>query len=157
MDKRLGDKIECDNSNTHIPAYHLPSYARFSMYCSSRAHVWDAFQLAHASTSFYCLQKRSVSSDDKTKVNTDLGLDLLGIPPEIVVSYPEEDIAEERDDMGSLPAVKIHDEDVSLRFLICGVRSSMVSWKSILNYTSMNVNLCNKAGLRHLAPLLCSS
>ncbi|KAI3414558.1 uncharacterized protein J3R85_016201 [Psidium guajava] len=100
-------------------------HALLSVLKSSRAHAWDAFQLAHASTSFYCLQKRSVSSDDKTKANTDLGLDLLGIPPEIVVSYPEEDIAEERDDLSSLPAVKIHDEDVSLRFLICGVRSSV--------------------------------
>ncbi|KAF8027480.1 hypothetical protein BT93_E0400 [Corymbia citriodora subsp. variegata] len=102
-------------------------HALLSVLKSSRAHVWDAFQLAHASTSFYCLQKRSVSSDDKTKANIDLGLHLylLGIPPEIDVSNPVEDMAEERDDLSSLPAVKIHDEDVSLRFLICGDQSSM--------------------------------
>lgn len=100
-------------------------HALLAVLKSSRAHVWDAFQLAHASTSFYCLQKRSVSFDDKTIANSDLGLDLLGIPPKIDVSYPVEDIAEEKDDVSSLPAVKIHDEDVSLRFLICGVRSSM--------------------------------
>jgi len=150
-------KREYDNSKTHIPACHLTSHACFSICCSSRAHVWDAFQLAHASTSFYCLQKRSVSFDDKTIANSDLGLDLLGIPPKIDVSYPVEDIAEEKDDVSSLPAVKIHDEDVSLRFLICGVRSSMVSWKWILAYASMNVSLCDKPDLQHLALLFCSS
>lgn len=91
------------------------------------------------------------------QASSDLGLDLLGIPPEIDVSYPEEDIAEERDDLSSLPAVKIHDEDVSLRFLICGVRSSVVSWKPILTYASININLCNKAGLQHLALLFCGT
>ncbi|XP_030467799.1 AT-rich interactive domain-containing protein 4-like [Syzygium oleosum] len=100
-------------------------HALLSVLKSSRAHAWDSFQLAHASTSFCCLQRRSVSSDDMTQASSDLGLDLLGIPPEIDVSYPEEDIAEERDDLSFLPAVKIHDEDVSLRFLICGVRSSV--------------------------------
>ena len=58
-----------------------------------------------------------------------LGPSLLGEAPIIEVGLPEVDDGEEEDDFESnLSSVKIHDDDVSVRFLICGVACSLVSF-----------------------------
>ena len=68
------------------------------------------------------------------KIVGKLGPSLLGEAPIIEVALPEVDVGEdedgeEEDGSGSnLSAIKIHDDDVSTRFLICGVACSLVSF-----------------------------
>ncbi|KAF9616149.1 hypothetical protein IFM89_028615 [Coptis chinensis] len=86
---------------------------------SSCSHTWDVFQLAHASFTLYCLKNNE-------KGNGKTGPSLLGEPPKINITPVEKDAGgggggEEEDSSGNLPAVKIHDDDVSTRFLVCGV------------------------------------
>ena len=112
--------------------------------CSSSTHTWDAFQLARASFRLYCVRNSQVLPANSHKVNDELGPCLLGDRLKINVDPPELD-AEEDDEssLGTLPAIRIHDDDVSLRFLVCGVPSSLVSW-----------NLSLFTGLYLMVPLL---
>lgn len=66
---------------------------------------------------------------DSQKSAGKLGPSLLGEAPIIEVALPEVDNGEEEDDSGSnLSSVTIHNDDVSVRFLICGVACSLVSY-----------------------------
>lgn len=59
-----------------------------------------------------------------------MGPHLLGDPPNIDVPPPEvgpEDDEESNSD--ALPAIKIYDDDVTMRFLVCGLPCSLV-WDS---------------------------
>lgn len=94
---------------------------------SSSCHTWDAFQLAHASFRLYCVRNNLVLPENSQKVNGKLGPDLIGEPPKINVPPPEavpDD--EEEDSSGALPAIKIYDEDINMRFLVCGDTRSLV-------------------------------
>lgn len=101
------------------------------MECSSSSHTWDAFQLAHASFRLYCVRNNLVLPDDNRTHNDKVGPHILGDPPKIDVPPPEvggED-DEEEGSPGSLPAINIYDDDVNMRFLVCGVACTLVSLK----------------------------
>ncbi|KAF8388676.1 hypothetical protein HHK36_025356 [Tetracentron sinense] len=96
--------------------------ALLSVVQSSCSHTWDAFQLAHASFRLYCLRNNHVLPSNSHKVSGKLGPHLLGDPPKINIVPPEIDAGEEEESSpGSLPAIKIYDDDVWMRFLVCGV------------------------------------
>lgn len=97
-------------------------------YFSSSTHTWDAFQLAHASFRLYCVQNDHVVRVNLDKPSAELGPCILGEHLKISVDPPEADMEEDEEGAtGSLPAIKIHDDDVSLRFLVCGQPSTLVS------------------------------
>lgn len=96
--------------------------ALFSVVQSSCSHTWDAFQLAHASFRLYCVRNNHVSPDNSQKAGGKLGPRLLGDAPKINIAPPEREMDEEEEDPSEpLPAIKIYDEDVDMRFLVCGV------------------------------------
>ncbi|CAO2824656.1 unnamed protein product [Amaranthus hypochondriacus] len=105
--------------------------ALFSVVQSSPCHTWDAFQLADASFRLYCIRNNAVVPRNSQKIVGKLGPSLLGEAPIIEVALPEVDVGEDEDDEdedgsgSNLSAVKIHDDDVSTRFLICGVACSL--------------------------------
>ncbi|GMH22016.1 hypothetical protein Nepgr_023859 [Nepenthes gracilis] len=85
-------------------------HALFSVIQCSSCHTSDAFQLAHASFKLYC-----------QKSGGKLGPCLLGDPPCIDAALPEIDAEQDEDSSdNNLSAVKIHDDDVRMRFLVCG-------------------------------------
>ncbi|XP_057535676.1 AT-rich interactive domain-containing protein 4-like [Amaranthus tricolor] len=113
------------NAFTSFAAAHF-RHAFFSVVQSSPCHTWDAFQLAHASFRLHCIRNNSVLPRNSQKSGGKLGPSLLGEAPIIEVGLPEVDDGEEEDDFESnLSSVKIHDDDVSVRFLICGVACSL--------------------------------
>ncbi|KAI5422264.1 variant 2, AT-rich interactive domain-containing protein 4 [Lathyrus oleraceus] len=99
--------------------------AFFSVVQSSCTHTWDAFHLAHASFKLYCVQNNQVLTD------SDMGPHLLGDCLKINVDSPEigeeedEDDDDEESSSGSLPSIQIHDDEMNLRFLICGAPSTV--------------------------------
>ncbi|KAH7546999.1 AT-rich interactive domain-containing protein 4 isoform X1 [Ziziphus jujuba] len=101
-------------------------HALLSVVQSSSTHTWDAFQLAYASFRLYCVRNNHVLPTKSHKLSGDLGPCLLGEPLKINVDPPEVEMEEDDDgSLGTLPAIKIHDDDVSLRFLVCGVPCTM--------------------------------
>ncbi|GER53617.1 ARID/BRIGHT DNA-binding domain-containing protein [Striga asiatica] len=111
------------NSFSCYEASHF-RHALFSVIQSSSCHTWDAFQLAEASFRLHCLRN---NIDDDQKVNDYFGPNILGESPTITVDVPEmeEPVDDEESSSGSLPAIKIYDDDVNMRFLVCGVASSL--------------------------------
>ncbi|KAM7259439.1 hypothetical protein ACFE04_015180 [Oxalis oulophora] len=105
--------------STHA-AYHF-HHALFSVVQSSCSHTWDAFQLAHASFRLYCISNDNVNPSNSTKACSKLGPNLLGDPPKIDIIMPDIDVDGEEESSSDLPAIKIYDEDVNMRFLVCGV------------------------------------
>lgn len=96
------------------------------MHCSSCSHTCDAFQLAHASFKLYCVRNNSVQASNGQKVSGKPGPRLLGNPPKIEVTLPEADDQGEEGSSGALPAIKIYDDDVTMRFLVCGLPCTLV-------------------------------
>ncbi|XP_022750015.1 AT-rich interactive domain-containing protein 4-like [Durio zibethinus] len=94
--------------------------AMLSVIQSSCSHTWDAFQLAHASFRLYCVWNNNAVSSNSQKQSVKPGPCLLGEPPKIDVSQPEVDTQEEEGCLENLPAIKIYDDDVTMRFLVCG-------------------------------------
>lgn len=66
------------------------------------------------------------------KVSVKLGPCLLGVAPKIYISALEadkletEEEEEEKDSSETSPAIKIYEEDVDVRFLICGLPCGQV-------------------------------
>uniref|UniRef100_A0A2N9H488 ARID domain-containing protein n=1 Tax=Fagus sylvatica TaxID=28930 RepID=A0A2N9H488_FAGSY len=89
----------------------------------SCSHTWDAFQLALASFRLYCVRNSNVLPSDSQKTSGKPGPCLLGDPPKIDFAPAEEDMQEQEEESssGTLPAIKIYDDDVTMRFLVCGV------------------------------------
>jgi hypothetical protein len=56
-----------------------------------------------------------------------LGPHLLGDAPRIYITPPGNEIAEEEDTSEYFPDIKIYDEDVNLKLLICGAHCTLVS------------------------------
>ncbi|CAO2169277.1 unnamed protein product [Urochloa humidicola] len=81
---------------------------------SSCSHTWDAFQLAHASFRLYCVRNKYVQS-------VKLGPRLLGDAPKINTIPAENQVDEEEGCSEAFLAIKIYDEDVNMKFLVCGV------------------------------------
>uniref|UniRef100_A0A1J3H7X8 AT-rich interactive domain-containing protein 4 n=1 Tax=Noccaea caerulescens TaxID=107243 RepID=A0A1J3H7X8_NOCCA len=95
--------------------------ALFSIIQSSCSDTWDAFQVAEASFRLYCTSNNDVlPSNNDRKINYEMGPCLLGDPPKIDVVSPGADELEEENSLESLPSIKIYDEDVTVRFLLCG-------------------------------------
>jgi hypothetical protein len=88
--------------------------ALISVIQSSCSHTWDAFQLAHASFRLYCVRNNYVQS-------VKLGPCLLGDAPKINIIPAENDVDEEEGCSEAFLAIKIYDEDVNMKFLVCGV------------------------------------
>ena len=97
------------------------------VHCSSCSHTWDAFQLALASFRLYCVRNSNVLPSNSQKTNGKPGPCLLGDPPMIDVAPAEVDGQEEESSSGTLSAIKIYDDDVTMRFLVCGVPCTLVS------------------------------
>lgn len=101
-------------------------HALLSVVQSSSSHTWDAFQLAHSSFRLYCVRNNLVVPGNSGKVEGKLGPYILGDPPKINVPPPE--ITREDDEEKypeELPAIKIYDDDVNVRFLVCGSVSTL--------------------------------
>ncbi|KAG8487601.1 hypothetical protein CXB51_018243 [Gossypium anomalum] len=106
-----------------IQRYKSSACARFQeqlLIVLSCSHTWDAFQFANASFRLYCVRNNNIVSSNSQKQSIKPGPHLLGEPPKIDVSQPEVDMQEEEDFPENLPAVKIYDDDVTMRFLVCG-------------------------------------
>lgn len=99
--------------------------ALLSVVQSSCSHTWDAFQLAHASFRLYCVRNNMVVPSNSQKAGSKLGPHLLGDPPKIDIALSEMDVQGEENSPENLPAIKIYDDDVTMRFLVCGVPCSL--------------------------------
>ncbi|XP_057743524.1 AT-rich interactive domain-containing protein 4-like [Arachis stenosperma] len=115
------------NAFSYFAACHFRQ-AFLSVVQSSSTHTWDAFHLARASFEFYCVQNNHVLPTDSNDADSEMGPHLMGDCLKINIDPPE--VAEEDDDddensSGDLPAIKIHDDEVNLRFLICGAPSGV--------------------------------
>ncbi|XP_050217069.1 AT-rich interactive domain-containing protein 4 [Mercurialis annua] len=95
--------------------------AFLSVIQSSCSNTYDAFQLAHASFRLYCVRNNSGLSSSNQKISGKPGPRLLGDPPKIDITLPEADVQDEESSSGTLPAIKIYDDDVTMRFLVCGM------------------------------------
>lgn len=123
QDKGVPYVIYWDNTFSCYEACHFRQ-ALLSVVQSSCSHTWDAFQLAHASFRLYCARKESVTASNIQKQNVNPGPHLFGDPPKIdvamtVVAKQEEE--EEEESPEKFPALKIYDDDVIMRFLVCGL------------------------------------
>ncbi|GMH03839.1 hypothetical protein Nepgr_005678 [Nepenthes gracilis] len=106
------------NSFSCYAASHF-RHALFSVLQSSSCHTWDAFRLAHASYSLYCIRNNLVLPVNSHKADGKLGPCLLGDPPSIEVALTEIDAEQDEDSSdNNQSAVKIHDEDVNDAFLL---------------------------------------
>ncbi|XP_015648417.1 AT-rich interactive domain-containing protein 4 isoform X1 [Oryza sativa Japonica Group] len=118
--------------------YSLSSYAAshfrhslMSVVQSSCSHAWDAFQVAYATFQLYCVRNNEVQ-------RLMLGPHLLGDAPRIYITPPGNEIAEEEDTSEYFPDIKIYDEDVNLKLLICGAHCTLDS--SLLNSLEDGLN-----------------
>lgn len=59
---------------------------------------------------------------------------LLGDPPKIDVVTPGADELEDENSLESLPSINIYDEDVTVRFLLCGPPCTVVRVLDLLAY-----------------------
>nr|KYP39337.1 hypothetical protein KK1_039364 [Cajanus cajan] len=92
----------------------------FSVAQSTSSHTWDAFQLALASFRLYCIQNNVLPSNSQ-KGPGKIGPQILGVPPDIDIASSVADLKEEESSPETISAVKIYDDDVNMRFLVCGV------------------------------------
>ncbi|CAM8960951.1 unnamed protein product [Rhodiola kirilowii] len=92
---------------------------------SSCSHSWDAFQLAYASYKLYYVRNNHTSNDDEAGVR--MGPSLIGDPPKVDVVLPEIDAEDEESCSEPVPAISIYDDDVTVRFLLCGLPSNLDS------------------------------
>lgn len=101
------------NSFSSYAATHF-RHVLTSVIQSSCSHIWDAFQLARASFRLYCVRNNHVRS-------VELGPHLLGDAPKINIAPPDNGMADGEGSSEAFSAIKIHDKDVNMKFLICGV------------------------------------
>ncbi|KAE9615311.1 putative chromatin regulator PHD family [Lupinus albus] len=99
--------------------------AFLSVMQSSSAHTWDAFRLALASFDLYCGESNQVLFYDGHNTNCEVGPHLLGNLLQINADPPEMGEVDEENSSGSLPDITIHDDEVNLRFLVCGAPSTV--------------------------------
>lgn len=100
------------------------------------------FHVAEASFRLYCTSDNAVlPSNSNRKMNYEMGPCLLGEPPKIDVVSPEADELEEENSLESLPSIKIYDEDVTVRFLLCGPPCTLVGVVDLLTHFMMLASL----------------
>ncbi|XP_022980513.1 AT-rich interactive domain-containing protein 4-like [Cucurbita maxima] len=98
--------------------------ALFSVLQSSSTHTWDAFQLARAAFRLHCMGSNHALPGIVDSITSDLEPQVIGEPLKINVEPPKVVVGEGEDEDGSLEtltAISIHDNNVTVRFLICGV------------------------------------
>lgn len=101
------------------------------------------FHVAEASFRLYCTSDNAVlPSNSNRKMNYEMGPCLLGEPPKIDVVSPEADELEEENSLESLPSIKIYDEDVTVRFLLCGPPCTVVGVVDLLAHFMILACLC---------------
>lgn len=94
--------------------------AFFSVAQSTSSHTWDAFQLAQSSFRLYCVQNEVIPHNSQ-KGSDKVGPKILGEPPNIEVGPCEADTKEDEEDSPETSSsIKIYDDDVNTRFLLCG-------------------------------------
>ncbi|OIV97332.1 hypothetical protein TanjilG_07084 [Lupinus angustifolius] len=112
--------IYWENEFSKYAASHFRQ-AFFSVAQSTSSHTWDAFQLALASFKLYCVQNNVLPSNSQ-KSGDKLEPQILGDPPSIDISPSEADMKEEEEGLPeTISSVKIYDDNVNMRFLVCGV------------------------------------
>ncbi|XP_054806431.1 AT-rich interactive domain-containing protein 4-like isoform X2 [Prosopis cineraria] len=94
--------------------------AFFSVAQSTSSHTWDAFQLALASFRLYCTEN-NVSPSNSMKSRSKLEPQMFGDPPHIDITPFEADMSGEENSPETISALKIYDDDVNMRVLLCGV------------------------------------
>ncbi|PIA43242.1 hypothetical protein AQUCO_02000580v1 [Aquilegia coerulea] len=107
-------------------SFHAASHFRHAMLSviqSSRCHTCDVFQLAQASFRLYCVRNNHAMPLKSYNINGKLGPHLLGDPPKISICSLEKNVDEEEDEelSGTGPSINIYDDDVSMKFLVCGI------------------------------------
>ncbi|KAL5698562.1 hypothetical protein ACHQM5_029587 [Ranunculus cassubicifolius] len=97
-------------------------HSLFSVIQSSCSHTWDAFQLAHASFTLHCVRNNHGVPAYRQTITADMGPHLLGNPPTAIVSPIKKHVDEEDYDelSNTAPAIRIHDDDLNMKFLLCG-------------------------------------
>ncbi|XP_023524673.1 AT-rich interactive domain-containing protein 4-like isoform X1 [Cucurbita pepo subsp. pepo] len=96
--------------------------ALLSVVQSSSTHTWDAFQLAHAAFRLHCVGRNYALPGNADDFRSDLEPQLIGEPPKINVEPPELDAGEDEDaSLEALPVISVHDNNVTMRLLICGL------------------------------------
>ena len=113
--------------------------------CSSCSHTWDAFQLAHASFRLYCVRNNYVQS-------VKLGPRLLGDAPKINIIPAENDVDEAEGCSEAFLAIKIYDEDVNMKFLVCGVPCTLVSLDVMPHSSVIQSFSCFQSMIAHCSP-----
>ncbi|VAI32568.1 unnamed protein product [Triticum turgidum subsp. durum] len=147
------------NSFSSYAASHFRN-ALLSVVQSSVSHTWDSFQLAHASFRLYCVRNNHVQS-------VKLGPRLLGDAPKVNVVTPENEMAEEEGSSSEVsPAIKIYDDDINMKFLLCGVPSTLDSCllgsledglNALLNIEIRGSKLQNRISSSHVSLLVSGS
>ncbi|CAD6245324.1 unnamed protein product [Miscanthus lutarioriparius] len=119
-------------------------HALMSVIQSSCSHTWDAFQLAHASFRLYRVRNNYVQS-------VKLGPRLLGDAPKTNIIPAGNEVNKEEGCSEGFPAIRIYDEDVNMKFLVCGVPCTLDA--CLLGALEDGLNaLLNIEVLKHLAP-----
>ncbi|XP_057981938.1 AT-rich interactive domain-containing protein 4 isoform X2 [Malania oleifera] len=106
--------LEIPNGEKLAEALHLKGIP-YVIYWKNAFSCYAACHFRHAL--FSVLQSH--------KVTGKFGPHLLGDAPLINVTPPETDAGEDDESSGTLPAIKIYDDDVTIRFLVCGVSCAM--------------------------------
>ncbi|KAM7274835.1 hypothetical protein ACFE04_016701 [Oxalis oulophora] len=100
-------------------------YWKHAFSCYAASHFCHS--LFSVVQSLYCTRNNHVlPSDDSIKAGLKVEPHLLGDPPKIDVVMPEID-AEEEENSSDFTAIKIFDEDVNMRFLVCGMPCTLDS------------------------------
>ncbi|KAF7843675.1 AT-rich interactive domain-containing protein 4-like [Senna tora] len=122
-DKGVAYVIYWKNTFSCYAACHFRQ-AFLSVVQSSSTHTWDAFHLARASFELYCAQNNQILPSESHDASSK-GPHLIGNCLKINIDPPEVFEDDEESSSGSLPSIKIHDDEVNLRFLICGAPSTV--------------------------------
>lgn len=107
------------NSFTTYAACHFRQ-ALFSVLKCTSGHAWDAFQFAHASFRLYCSKNKCMPASC-LQVDRKFFPCFIGDAPKIHVNPVEKSIYVGESSASSLPNIKIHDEYVNVKFLVCGM------------------------------------
>lgn len=103
------------------------------LHCSTSSHTWDAFQLAQSSFRLYCVQNEVIPHNSQ-KGSDKVGPKILGEPPNIEVGPCEADTKEDEEDSPETSSsIKIYDDDVNTRFLLCGFPCTVVGLDTLVN------------------------
>lgn len=106
------------------------------MLCSTSSHTWDAFQLALASFRLYCVQSNILPSNS-LKGGSKPGPRMFGDPPNIDIGPCEADMNGEESSPEAVSVVKVYDDDVNMKFLVCGVPRMLVGLNQLVFYASV--------------------